>query len=189
MSSILRGSDNFDTATPLAKGGPVNSQMTVSGYALNLASGQITFPSTQNASSDANTLDDYEEGTWTPTITASSSNPSVGYTTQAGRYTKIGRFVLLNIDIRWSSFSGGSGNTFIANLPFTSGDRYSTAAVAEHSSSIPYGYGKTTLAMETAGYNVIPWLGTGSGQATGGIDASSIANQAGYIIFSIAMYV
>jgi len=49
----------------------------------------ITFPATQSASSDANTLDDYEEGTWTPT------SPGGGYvfSTVSGKYTKIGNRV------------------------------------------------------------------------------------------------
>lgn len=36
------------------------------------STGQIVFPATQNASSNANTLDDYEEGTWTPTVGSSA---------------------------------------------------------------------------------------------------------------------
>src|SRR5215468_5683367 len=59
--------------------------------ALNLTSGQITFPASQNASAGANTLDDYEEGTWTPVLTAATAgNLSVAYSTQLATYTKIG---------------------------------------------------------------------------------------------------
>ena len=43
----------------------------------------------------ANTLDDYEEGTWTPLFKATSSNPTISYDTQLGFYTKIGNFVFL----------------------------------------------------------------------------------------------
>jgi len=57
---------------------------------VDLTGGQIAFPAGQQASADVNTLDDYEEGTWTPTITNNSS-----YTIQYGTYTKIGRIVLL----------------------------------------------------------------------------------------------
>src|SRR3990167_1606815 len=57
-------------------------------------SGQIAFPATQNASADANTLDDYEEGTWTPVFTfATPGDLSVAYSTQQAIYTKIGRVV------------------------------------------------------------------------------------------------
>jgi len=53
----------------------------------------ITFPATQSASTDANTLDDYEEGTFTPTITATGGAfSSVTYVVQSGKYT---RFILI----------------------------------------------------------------------------------------------
>ena len=66
----------------------------------------------------ANELDDYEEGTWTPTLNASGI--SVSYTTQAGKYTKVGNIVHASFVCRVSSHSGGSGQYTIAGLPFTS---------------------------------------------------------------------
>ena len=50
----------------------------------------ITFPATQSASSDANTLDDYEEGTWTPT---DASGAGLSITSSTSYYIKIGRQV------------------------------------------------------------------------------------------------
>ena len=41
----------------------------------------------------ANKLDDYEEGTWTPFLDASSTDPSLTYNAQLGAYEKIGAFV------------------------------------------------------------------------------------------------
>lgn len=70
----------------------------------------------------ANALDDYEEGTWTPTFSGAVSNPTVTYTFQTGYYTKIGRQVFVSGLIGVSAFSGGSGNVFIAGLPFTVGN-------------------------------------------------------------------
>jgi hypothetical protein len=79
----------------------------------------IGFPATQVASSDANTLDDYEEGTWTPVATRDVTAPSLTYTVQAGTYTKIGRYVIANCAIVINSISSaGSGNTIITGLPF-----------------------------------------------------------------------
>jgi hypothetical protein len=78
----------------------------------------ITFPGTQSASSDANTLDDYEEGTYTPTFGGTSSNPTVTYTTQSGAYTKIGNMVYLYARIVISAVAGGSGALQIS-VPFT----------------------------------------------------------------------
>ena len=80
----------------------------------------ITFPATQSASSDANTLDDYEEGTFTPVMGCTSSNPTVTYSNQIGRYTKIGRFVFALVRLTLSTKSGGSGQVQVQGLPFTS---------------------------------------------------------------------
>jgi hypothetical protein len=77
----------------------------------------ITFPATQSASSDANTLDDYEEGTWTP---APVSLTVVGTPTYTGKYTKIGNQVTCwaTIDSTTSTMASG-GSTSIGGLPFT----------------------------------------------------------------------
>ena len=79
----------------------------------------LAFPATQNASSNANTLDDYEEGSWTPEWGGVISDPTCTYTANTGRYVKIGRMVYLGFRIYTSSFSGGSGNLQIKGLPFT----------------------------------------------------------------------
>jgi len=79
----------------------------------------ITFPATQSASSDANCLDDYEEGTWTPALAGSSTNPSVTYSFQIGRYTKIGNRVLFNMQLIVTAVAGqGTGIINITGLPF-----------------------------------------------------------------------
>ena len=75
----------------------------------------IAFPAVQSASSDANTLDDYEEGTFTPTF----DNLTVGNGTSQGRYTKIGRTVFVEVDFVWGSTTSASGTWYVNNLPFT----------------------------------------------------------------------
>ena len=82
----------------------------------------IKFPASQNASSNANTLDDYEEGTWTPTLTDTSGNTGSGYTARNGYYTKIGRTVFFSGRILTNSISGltGGNRANVAGLPFTS---------------------------------------------------------------------
>jgi hypothetical protein len=80
-----------------------------------LNGGGLTF---NGDTADANALDDYEEGTFTPTFTGSVSNPTVGYTTQVGSYVKVGNFVFFTIHIQASSISGGSGNIRVSGLPF-----------------------------------------------------------------------
>ena len=72
------------------------------------------------SNTDANTLDDYEEGSFTPSLYTQNSLLSASYTNQDGKYTKIGRKVYFKIYIRLSSKSGGSGQLRINGLPFTS---------------------------------------------------------------------
>ena len=78
----------------------------------------ITFPATQSASTDANTLDDYEEGSFTPTITLGLTG--ITYTSQLGRYTKIGNVVTFTIRISMSSSTRVGSTLTFGNLPFTS---------------------------------------------------------------------
>ncbi len=78
----------------------------------------IGFPATQVASSDANTLDDYEEGTFTPTIVGTSTAGAGTYTAQTGRYTKVGNRVFYTVNIAWSAHTG-TGNMKVGALPFT----------------------------------------------------------------------
>jgi len=82
----------------------------------------ITFPATQSASSDANTLDDYEEGTWTPSLGGNTT-----YSNQTGTYTKIGRQVTVKCRLAVTSIGTGSTRT-ISGLPFTPGENASSTA-------------------------------------------------------------
>ena len=68
----------------------------------------------------ANALDDYEEGTWTPTFGGAGSDPSsFSWNIQSGTYTKVGNKVFARAIVYPSSFSGGSGNWNVRSLPFT----------------------------------------------------------------------
>lgn len=82
-----------------------------SGGVIQVSNG-ITFPATQSASSDANTLDDYEEGTWTP------ANPDITYTTAVGTYTKIGRLVQWQAYVLYPS-TANTSPARITGLPFS----------------------------------------------------------------------
>lgn len=84
--------------------------------------GNYPFPATQVPSADANTLDDYEEGTWTAAVTfATVGNLSVAYTSRPANYTKIGEQVRLSFSIVTSTFTHttASGNLKITGNPFT----------------------------------------------------------------------
>ena len=87
----------------------------------------ITFPATQSASSDANTLDDYEEGTWTPTAFPGSG--TITSYTSAGQYTKIGRMVYLSFYVSFTNAGTGSGALNVSSLPFTIGSSQTAVGI------------------------------------------------------------
>lgn len=92
------------------------SSATANGGVLQVSNG-ITFPATQSACSDPNTLDDYEEGTWTPSL----ANVAVGNGTLVGTYTKTGRMVYITLRFVFGSTSSiaSAGIFQIDGLPFT----------------------------------------------------------------------
>jgi hypothetical protein len=94
----------------------------------------ISFPASASASSDANTLDDYEEGTWTPNQGAGLS--IVGSFSSSGSYTKIGRLVMVNFVYAGSTSVAVSTNALLSsNLPFTSlstGPRYNAGSLVNY---------------------------------------------------------
>jgi hypothetical protein len=79
----------------------------------------ITFPATQSASSDANTLDDYEEGTFTPT--QGGGLTVVGAFSSSGTYTKIGKQVIVQVLLNGATSIActANGGILFAGLPFT----------------------------------------------------------------------
>lgn len=83
------------------------------------ANGQFAFPAAQNPSANANTLDDYEEGTFTPTIGGTATYNAGG---QVGSYVKVGRLVFFNISLSVALIGTGS-TTVISGLPFAAANQ------------------------------------------------------------------
>lgn len=89
---------------------------------VNLVGGQIIFPAVQVPSGNANTLDDYVENTFTPSITFSTpGDVNVVYSVRQGTYTKVGRLVTFWINLTTTTFTHttASGGLQITGLPFT----------------------------------------------------------------------
>ena len=78
----------------------------------------ITFPATQGASTDANCLDDYEEGTWTPSLTFGGGSTGLTYTNRSGWYTKVGNMVSVQCNIFLSNIGSSNGTAVVSGLPF-----------------------------------------------------------------------
>jgi parallel beta-helix repeat protein len=87
-----------------------------------LTQGQIKFPATQVASADANTLDDYEEGTWTP------AGNGITFTTPEGHYTKIGNVVTVVARVTFPNTANAS-SALIQGLPFTGKDNMTAGSI------------------------------------------------------------
>ena len=83
----------------------------------------ITFPAAQSASTDANTLDDYEEGPWSPELTPTTGAfTTIAYGARVGRYTKIGRLVTVEGYLYTTgaiTLGTAAGMLTISGLPFT----------------------------------------------------------------------
>jgi len=112
-------------ATTVVASSTIKGATTIAvGNATPSASGAgITFPATQSASTDANTLDDYEEGTFTATLTGGTTNPTTPVTATAA-YTKIGNVVNFKISFEAVNTTGASGQIIITGLPFTPATGY-----------------------------------------------------------------
>lgn len=123
----IGGTPTFTSPTVAASTftSPVFKKITVSSGPLTLTSGQIKFSSTPGipGTGTSNSLYDYEEGTWTPALTAGSGvgDLSVSYTTQIGTYTKIGNFIVLHFVIVTSAFTHttASGAIGVGGLPYS----------------------------------------------------------------------
>lgn len=114
----VNSDSTIKTATTISVG---NATPTTSGAG-------ITFPATQSASSNANTLDDYEEGTWTPVLrgagTAGSYTLSID--TNGATYTKVGRLVTVNCSFVLTTIvSAGTAYAQVTGLPFANAGQIS----------------------------------------------------------------
>ena len=138
-----------------------------------------------NSATASNLLDDYEEGTWTPSFNFSSG--SVGYANQVGTYRKIGTTVHVQFALQINSASSPSGNTTITGLPFT------TSATPNSESSAYLGITRnlnnnyTNLRAYTNDFNTViqlPVNNTSSGFSA--LPASDLQNTT--LIFGNATY-
>ena len=122
----------------------ISTTLGVGGTTPSASGAGISFPATQSASTDVNTLDDYEEGTWTPT------GIGVTFSSASGKYVKIGKAVYISFNIIWPVNSAGNQSGF-SGFPFAS-------------DGTPYAYTKAksnyTLTMNIASPG---YLGTASG--------------------------
>jgi hypothetical protein len=122
--TIVFNTDNSERMRISADGTiKTSSTISVGGATPSTSGAGITFPATQSASTNANTLDDYEEGTWTPTYVTESGANFTSVTYQGftdGSYTKIGDLCYIRGQIATTGITVGSasGNIAVGGLPF-----------------------------------------------------------------------
>jgi 3D (Asp-Asp-Asp) domain-containing protein len=159
-NDIVLMADNAAGTIKFAAGGNAESMRLNSTANLVLKGGTVgangvgvTFPATQVASSDANCLDDYEEGTWVPT---DGSGAGLVFTVSACRYTKVGRLVTVQGNITYPA-TASAANANISGFPFSSSDgiyldiKYSDASIAVLTYLFPL---TTSVNLSTPGLSV-----------------------------------
>jgi hypothetical protein len=104
----------------------------------------------------ANLLDDYEEGTFTPTLVAASVSGSISYSAQLGRYIKTGDNVYISIRLITTGIASNSGNIHIAGLPFTAHASNSAEAYAGYAGGLNITAGHYVSGRVTNGGSIIP---------------------------------
>ena len=115
-SSVTAASDSIR----LSVGGVEQFRVNTTGNlaVLNAGKGIDFSANTHAAGMTSELLNDYEEGTWTPTIIGATSAGTGTYSTQTGTYTKVGRLVSVQIVLTWTAHTG-TGAMKVAGLPFT----------------------------------------------------------------------
>jgi hypothetical protein len=142
--------------TAITGGGTITSigNVTLANPILTGISNNITFASGtngiifNNSSASVNsTLNDYEEGTWTPTLLFGGGSTGITYSVQLGKYTKIGRTVICTGYLTISSVGSSTGLATVGGLPFTvynNGANYSSSSTYYANMTLPalnYGIG------------------------------------------------
>ena len=124
-----------------------------------------------------NALDDYEEGTFAPTVTGSTTAGTATYAAQRGKYTKIGDRVFFEIYVAWGSGTGSGSQLYVSGLPFTVQTSNATypAVTIGYWDSVTHGASSSPAALLASGNNYVYFYSIpngGGGNSAIGYDAS-----------------
>ena len=146
----------------------------VNGGVLQLKSG-ITFPAADVAATDANTLDDYEEGTWTPTVFMNGTTSA--YSTQSGLYRKIGSVVYVSFTVVTSSFTftSASADLLVPGLPFAAANNFGGGVYYFQGLSLLAGYTQVGVRSQS-GNSFLAFNRSGSGASTASVTSTSVTS-------------
>jgi len=138
---------------------------------------------TPQAGMTSQLLNWYEEGTFTPTLSGSTGDPTSTYTAQVGKYTRVGNLVTIYIQLFTSSYTGGSGTLQIKALPFaaTNGARFNINTVR-----ITFGVAATQICAAVDGASTTIYFdesNSGLSDTTLALSAWNSGASAGMTIF------
>lgn len=156
--------------------------------------GPVVFPAVQVASSDPNTLDDYEEGTWTPIFSfATPGNLAVTYNFRNAYYTKVGRlvtvsFALILTPFTWTTSAGGASIGGLPFVPMPSDANYRAYAPLLFQGITKAGYSSVTLAIIGNTSSALV-LASGSGVVIDSVNAADMPSGGTPILAGSVSYV
>jgi hypothetical protein len=179
------GSIRFSTT---AGSSPVERARITSGGVLDIgtgagAVGQIQFPATQVASSNANTLDDYEEGTWTATLTDGTNTT----TSTGANYRKIGSLVFLSFQFYDKDISAwNAANLSVTGLPFTVATNHDSFVTVGTPNGFTVSGPLTMLFSNGSTSSGLYYRGGGSNYA--GVQKGDITNNSNFSLYLSGCY-
>jgi hypothetical protein len=107
-----------------------------------------------NATMTSELLADYEEGTWTPVFASETGTTVITYTTQTGRYTKIGNTLFITFEIGWSARSGTGNILYITGAPYAAiGNYYQGGLTRAYGLTFQTWGGTTEVQAAVGSYN------------------------------------
>lgn len=138
--------DRIDPCWPTNTGGTTNGRTDLGGATTRFKDLYLSSGVYLGGTAAPNLFDDYEEGTWTPTVAGWLGAPTVTYTTQTGQYTKVGRQVTVSFKIVVNTISGGSGSIALS-MPFTPSNAICVGSVAL--SGVNWSSSQTSVTLNT----------------------------------------
>lgn len=183
---VLVGAGTAAAVTALAVGATNSVLVGNTGADPSFSTSSTTYFSGVSFNSGTNVLSNYSEGSWTPTMTGGTTGGSTTYTTQLGRYTRVGRQVTAFFVVTWTAATG-TGIATIGGLPFT---------ILNVSNYTPLGIVITSSATFTASYTAPYISGTtnttnaalgqlGSGQVIANLNIWNSGTVIGQLIYFV----
>jgi hypothetical protein len=145
----------------------------------------VAFPATAVAVADSNTLDDYEEGTWTPVVTFTGGNGDLTTAVATGVYTKIGRMVQIAFAVEFTETTALT-NLTITGVPFTSGGAVASTAVGCWVDNMTALVGSPVILLAAGGTTIsLQTTGTGGAALITNVNTGTSSRVRGSLSYSI----